>query len=212
MGNTTVKCHTYSLTKDHQSSDIDRNGPCDFSYSDNGSDLVLVIEGKRLYVHRQILAKYSPVFSAMLSDDFKEREAKEIPLPGKSYKEYRELLRAVYCHGAAHSNRDKCWPYSHLHVKPETFLLHNENVYYLLSLSDEYQIDAIKDKCEEFLCLTTTQSNVTEHLYLAELYDLKKLLKTIVPIAAKISSHKLKSSPYYTHISDKRFQIRLVPD
>jgi hypothetical protein len=38
----------------------------------------------------------SPVFEAMLSSDFKERNSTEIPLPGKKVDEIICLLRQIY--------------------------------------------------------------------------------------------------------------------
>ena len=62
----------------------------DFSQPWKPSDLVLLVEGRKLQVHRDILALSSPVFSRMLEGDFKEKTAQEISLPGKKFHEIRE--------------------------------------------------------------------------------------------------------------------------
>lgn len=66
----------------------------DFSKPWKMSDLVLLVEERKLHVHKAILAISSPVFETMMSSNFKEKNAKEIPLPGKKVEEIEELLRA----------------------------------------------------------------------------------------------------------------------
>ena len=56
------------------------------------SDLVLLVEERKLHVHKSILAISSPVFETMMSSNFKEKNAREIPLPGKKAEEVEELL------------------------------------------------------------------------------------------------------------------------
>ncbi|KAJ8316333.1 hypothetical protein KUTeg_006347 [Tegillarca granosa] len=59
-------------------------------------DLILVVEGKELYVNRQLLTEASPVLRAMLESDFKESTQDRIELPGKSYKGVVEFLKCTY--------------------------------------------------------------------------------------------------------------------
>lgn len=54
-----------------------------FSKPDSMSDLVLVVEGIKLYVIKGILTSHSPVFQKMFSSEFKEKYASEVPLHGK---------------------------------------------------------------------------------------------------------------------------------
>ena len=56
---------------------------------------MLVVENERFHVHRQILSIHSPVFKAMLSNQFKEAEAKEIPLPEKKADEVLNFLKQL---------------------------------------------------------------------------------------------------------------------
>ncbi|XP_078349973.1 uncharacterized protein LOC144634815 [Oculina patagonica] len=112
----------------------------DFSKPWKMSDLVLSVQGKKLHVHRAILAISSPVFETMLSSNFKEKNAKEIPLPGKKVGEIEDLLRAIYpsCKNA----------------------ITRQNCCALLELSCEYQMDELKDRCEEFV-FDTYMPNMT---------------------------------------------------
>ena len=55
----------------------------DFTSPDDLSSVTLIIEGESLYVHREVLAAWSPVFRCMFTQDFKEKQLKEIELPLK---------------------------------------------------------------------------------------------------------------------------------
>lgn len=121
----------------------------DFSAPWKMSDLVLVVEGKRFHVHRCILSMCSPVFDAMLSLDFKEKNAKEIPLPEKKADEIEELLRAIY-------------PYVEHRIC-------EENSFSLLELACEYQMDRLKARCEKyFLFKNMTNEEALEFVVMAQ--------------------------------------------
>ena len=108
------------------------------------SDLVLLVEGRKLHVHKAILAISSPVFETMMSSNFKEKNAKEIPLPGKKVEEIEDLLRAIYPYCEHAISRQNCCS--------------------LLKLSSEYQMDELKKRCEKFV-LDTYQpiTNTARH-------------------------------------------------
>ena len=108
------------------------------------SDLVLLVEERKVYVHKAILAISSPVFETMMSSNFKEKNAKEIPLPGKKVEEIEDLLRAIYPYCEHAISRQNCCS--------------------LLKLSSEYQMDELKKRCEKFV-LDTYQpiTNTARH-------------------------------------------------
>ena len=125
----------------------------DFSAPWKMSDLVLVVEGKRFHVHRSILSMCSPVFDSMLSLDFKEKNATEIPLPGKKADEIEEMLRAIY-------------PYVEHRIC-------EENSFSLLELSCEYQMDRLKARCEKyFLFKNMTNDEALEFVVMAQRHQL----------------------------------------
>ena len=68
----------------------------DFTSPDEMSSVTLVIEDHKLYVHREVLAAWSPVFKSMFVRDFKEKEMKEIQLPDKRVDDFVELLHCIY--------------------------------------------------------------------------------------------------------------------
>ena len=146
--------------------------PPDFSEPWMFSDVVLVVEDQKFHVHRFVLAMRSLVFKKMFTSGFKEKNMNEIALPGKEASEIKELLLIIYP-----TVSGKGW-------KSVT----NENCYFLLKLADEYQMDDIKQRCEDVLVEKVT--SVSENTFLSELEFAQKytgldnLRKTIVNKAA----------------------------
>ena len=68
----------------------------DFTQPDEMSSIILIIEGQKLYIYKEILAAWSPVFKSMFIRDFKEKEMSEIELPGKTVDSFTELLHCMY--------------------------------------------------------------------------------------------------------------------
>ena len=60
------------------------------------SDVTLVVEDRKIHVHKSVLSVYSPVFSVMFTSDFAEKDAKEIELPGKKYDAMIHFLLQMY--------------------------------------------------------------------------------------------------------------------
>ena len=67
----------------------------------------------------------------MMSSNFKEKKAKEIPLSGKKVEEIEDLLRAIYPYCEHRISRQNCCS--------------------LLELSSEYQMVVLKKRCEKFV-------------------------------------------------------------
>ena len=54
----------------------------DFSKPTVMCDVILIVDGRKLYSNRAILSIWSPVFETMFKSNFKEKESSEINLPG----------------------------------------------------------------------------------------------------------------------------------
>ncbi|XP_021379288.1 BTB and MATH domain-containing protein 38-like [Mizuhopecten yessoensis] len=149
----------------------------DFTKEDELSDVTLLIEGTQLHVHRQYLAEWSPVWRRMFLGGFLEQHARQIPLPGKRIAEVTELLHCIYSS-----------------QKP----ISDGNVRFLLELAEEYQIDRIKRRCEDFLL--TQQSNL-EALFLAQKFRLRTLYRRCVNCSKTKSLRDLERNPNYVKLS-----------
>ncbi|XP_068689176.1 uncharacterized protein [Montipora foliosa] len=155
----------------------------DFSEEWEQSDLILLVEEQYLHVHRAILAMSSPVFSRMFAGDYKEKNAKLLPLPGKNCNEIKEMLLAIY---------PTSW-------KP----VDERNYNFLLSLAQEYQMMKLTEKCEDYLMVAVAKnqgSDVMETLVLAQDYALKRLLDECIDRTQMLSNNDVKGHPLYDQI------------
>jgi len=164
-------------------------GPPDFSEPWKFSDVVLVVEDQKFHVHRSTLSMWSPVFETMFTSQFKERSMYEIPLPGKKASEIKELLLIMYP-----TVSEKGWN-----------TVTNENCFFLVELADEYQMDAIKQRCENFLVNEVSgiyppfngDNTFLAHLTFAQTHKLEKLVEAIITKASELHFDDFKKHEMY---------------
>lgn len=60
------------------------------------TDLILVVEGRKIHVNKNVLSGHSPVFNTMLNSKFKESTAEEIVLVDKIAGDVVEFLKCFY--------------------------------------------------------------------------------------------------------------------
>ena len=60
------------------------------------SDITLDVEKRPIYANKVILSLWSPVFEAMFRNNFREKEAAKVDLPGKAYKDVYELIAVTH--------------------------------------------------------------------------------------------------------------------
>ena len=164
--------------------------PRDFSQSWKFSDVVLVVEEERFHVHRSVLAVASPVFEKMFTSEFQEKDNKEIPLPGKSSTEVKELLSMIYPLASEKQITEK-------------------NCYFLVKLAHEYQIDAIVQRCEDFIAAkleTKPKNGALADLIFAQTYKLEKLRRASVYQAYNLSLNELKKDKMYDQIQSENLK------
>ncbi|XP_046546694.1 BTB and MATH domain-containing protein 38-like [Haliotis rubra] len=116
------------------------------------------------------LAAASDVFDKMFNGNFKEQQKPEVPLPGKRYADIVDMLLCIYPS----------------ELRPVT----KATVDKMLELADEYQIESLKRKCEDFMLSIcgndkTPKGDVTHALYLADKYSLPNLLEVTIHIVKK---------------------------
>ena len=130
-----------------------------FDNPDDVSDVTLEVEGKNLHVHRTMLSLISPVFKAMLNGDFLERKQNVIKLKDKKYDEMVEFLQCIY---------------------PPWKPISGNNVKIILKFADEYHVDGLLRRCEDFLLALKMAKDTHEHRLWA--YDQGRFL----PIVSRI--------------------------
>ena len=148
------------------------------------SDVVLVVEEQRLHVHRAVLSMWSPVFEKMFTSEFQEKNKNEIHLPDKKPSEVKELLLMIYPSTAEKQ-------------------ITEENCYFLVKLAHEYQMDAIVEKCEDFMVDKLKSKPIDgaiAELVFAQTYELEKLRQASVEKAHNLSLEELKKNEMYDQI------------
>ncbi|CAF1289099.1 unnamed protein product [Didymodactylos carnosus] len=178
-----------------------------FSSADELCDLTLIVENKKIYAHKAVLAKVSPVFNRMFCSGFKESSAKEITLPDKKYEEIVELLQCLYPNI----------------LKP----VDAENAQVLLSLSEEYGILILKKQIEKYFITVVTNShdstktnygnalklkieNILNLLILAQIYRLNKLELEIIEFLSAYDDEQLEKYDVYKQQLDIDFKFKVL--
>ena len=175
----------------------DQEDSLDFSQPWQFSDVVLVVEEDRFHVHRCILGMWSEVFTTMFTSQFKEKTAKEIPLPGKKSAEIKEMLLVIYPTSA----------------KP----ICESNYAFLLDLAKEYMMAKLTEKCETYLMgrlfrtfggfrLGGRKDNCLELLEIAQNYGLNRLQTASIEEAKKMKFKDLKNHNMYEKISSSNYR------
>jgi hypothetical protein len=70
--------------------------PALFSEPDKTSDIVFIVEDKKIHFTKAFLAVSSEVFDRMFNGDFAEKTAQEIDLPGKKHWEVVEFFKQFH--------------------------------------------------------------------------------------------------------------------
>ena len=162
----------------------------DFSQPWKLSDLVLVVEEERFHVHRALLAFWSPVFEKMFTSEFQEKDKSEVPLPGKKASEIKEMLMLIYPSLTERQITD-------------------ENCYFLLKLAHEYQMEAIVNRCEDFMAENVNverKESALANLVFAQTYGLEKLKLASMNQAYGFSLEDLKQDELFDQIEPDNLQ------
>lgn len=159
----------------------------DFSTEWQHSDIKFVVEGKPLFASKLILTLWSPVFKAMFENNFKEKNAIEIALPGKKYSDIIELLSVTH---------------------PPNQEISGDNVVQLLPLLQEYQLDSLVERAEEVLC---NQPSSVKNFVLAQKFGLQHLHESTLSYLKRAPIVRLKSQPDFDQL-DQQFLVELLTE
>ncbi|XP_025111313.1 kelch-like protein 15 isoform X1 [Pomacea canaliculata] len=162
-----------------------------FQTGDQHSDITLVVEGRKLHVHKTLLMLHSPVFERMLLADFKEKGSGEIQLPGKKYSAVFDFLEQIYPGDPIYS-------------------ISGENIEDLLQLADEYDVEQVFTNCTNFIGMqlcsqcsgeTISTDYILFYLGLVERFErLHSLRENMVHRASQIPVHEMEKSKYFLSV------------
>ena len=112
------------------------------------------------------MAARSPVFMAMFQSNMKEMETKIVTINDFKVEVISEMLNYIYT-GTVSSN-----DISEISLE-------------LLAAADKYQLDLLKDICEESLCSKLEVTNCVELFVVGDMYQTFKLRKMALRLAAE---------------------------
>ncbi|GMR55797.1 hypothetical protein PMAYCL1PPCAC_25993, partial [Pristionchus mayeri] len=119
------------------------------------TNVVLIVEGNKLHVNKELLSIHSPVFSAMFFGEFAEKEKEEVEIKDVVYKEFLDLLNVI-----------------HPGYSPVT----DATVRYILKLAHQFQTKGVLTKSENYL-KATNKFNFLDKLILADQYNFVNLTR-----------------------------------
>lgn len=133
------------------------------------SDLTVIsAEGKKLYLHKSILASRSPVFAAVFEHDMIENQKNVINIEDIEYAVLSEVFRFIYS-GKVHEISSRLFD--------------------ILRAADKYAIEGLKILCEETMLYEIKLENAINYLIEADKYNcsnVNKIIDFIVSAASDI--------------------------
>lgn len=126
------------------------------------SDIVFIVEDKRVYAHKFILQIRSEHFRAMFSSGMRESQAEEIEIKDCTYSIFIDMLKFIYTDNVELTDKN-CVPLLELanYYKLDRlkamceYQLHQDvdvnNVAHLLGIADRFAALQLKRFCEEFI-------------------------------------------------------------
>ena len=99
---------------------MDQNLHRDFTQSDQFTDIVMVVEGNKLYAHRMLLAEYSGVWRRLFVSEMTgdEPDTVEFPLEDEKLDEIIELLQCIYSTQKQITGNVLFWHNQHFGIAP----------------------------------------------------------------------------------------------
>ncbi|OXU22829.1 hypothetical protein TSAR_013606 [Trichomalopsis sarcophagae] len=153
-----------------------------FFHNEKFSDVVLIDStGKKIHAHKLILAARSTVFAGMFEHNMKEETEGTVTIPNIEYDCLKEMLRFIYT--------GKVENLENLAVD-------------LLSASDQYALQDLKDMCESVLSSSVTTETAIATLVIADKHStsvlksnvLKFIVENSKDVIATVGFQSLQSS------------------
>ena len=151
------------------------------------ADVTFIVKGEKIGAHLAIVVSASPVICAMLEEDkFKEGRTKVVEVDDTEPAVFKEMLRFLYTGKAPKLEEDDM-------TEP------------LFLAADKYQIEALKNCCEQTLIKKLNEKAVIHYLVLAHLYTAPRLLEASL-IWMEKNKKKVKLLPEWKEL------IKTYPD
>lgn len=134
-------------------------------------NLALIVQKIPLWISKEVLASYSPVFQKMFYGSFKEANSDQMEMPGKVLFEFQQFLECLV----------PC---------PIRQSVTEGNLQLMMKYADEYEIDDLKHRCELVLreimakMETSKRDEFFEYFTLSIIYRYKNVAKQYLPTAA----------------------------
>lgn len=119
-------------------------------------DITIAVDGKTLRAHKDILSGRCPVFAAMFSQEWTEKQTQVVTIHDFDFETVLSMIEYIYFGGDDEYD--------------ETV-----DIVRLLNAAHMYQLDHLKSKCEHQLCTSLNEENVVSLIALSDTYDLPKL-------------------------------------
>ena len=134
------------------------------------TDMTIKCKGEDFPCHSLVLSARSPVFKAMFQANMMESETKVVKIEDIEPAVVAELLHFIYT-GGTNENTSQ-----------EIYLE-------LLEAADKYDLDSLKEICEEYLCSGLGINNAVEYLILGDMCQAQKLRENALrQVAANMAS------------------------
>ena len=141
------------------------------------SDVEIECEGETFSCHKVILSTRSDIFKAMFQADMIENRTKKVLIEDIDSVVVKEMLYFIYT-GATN----------------EEFL--KERSGELLAAAEKYNLDVLKNICEDYLCSTLEIGNVVDNLVLGDYHRASKLRKMSMTFIARNLAKVVKTVEY----------------
>ena len=148
------------------------------------SDVEIICGEKTFPCHRNILSARSPVFKAMFEADMEEKRSGQVMMKNFSTAVIEDMLIFMYSSNLRSVSEGQ-------YLNAEDFM----HIAELLKAADLYQLDLLKDLCEENLCGGLNLKHCLLFLIIGDMYRAEELKKNSMKMFLDYMNIVLAQSP-----------------
>ncbi|XP_008560580.1 speckle-type POZ protein [Microplitis demolitor] len=139
------------------------------------SDVVLIVNDKRIKAHKSILIARSPVLAAMFMHNTVENKNSEINIVDLKAEIIEKMIKFIYTD------------------KVENI---DDDAEYLLEAADKYQVQMLKELCEKSLSKSVSPENAVRIMILAHRHNAEQLLEFVNDFIVANAKDVIEASDY----------------